>query len=134
MNSLIIYAHPNPNSFNYAILQTTVQKLQQKQHEIRIRDLYEMNFNPVLKEDYFTKHNPAVSKAIQEEQMHFSWAKQLIFIYPTWWNGMPAILKGYIEKYSRMASLLRLRMKGQKGFCKIKERLFFKQHLIRKII
>ncbi|KZM53736.1 NAD(P)H-dependent oxidoreductase [Aeribacillus pallidus] len=125
MNTLIIYAHPNPNSFNYAILQTTVQKLQQKQHEIRIRDLYEMNFNPVLKEDYFTKQNPAVSKAIQEEQMHFSWAKQLIFIYPTWWNGMPAILKGYIDKIFTNGFAFTFTDEGAKGLLQNKRAIIF---------
>lgn len=98
MNVLIIYAHPNHNSFNYAILQTVVQKLQEKQHEVKIRDLYDMNFNPVLKEDYFTIKNPMIPNSIQEEQRLVAWAEQLIFIFPTRWNGIPAILKGYIEK------------------------------------
>jgi NAD(P)H dehydrogenase (quinone) len=48
LNHLIIYAHPNPNSFNNAIKTTLVSSLMEHGHEVIIRDLYEIGFNPVL--------------------------------------------------------------------------------------
>ena len=49
MNHLVLCAHPNPKSFNHAILETTVKTLESKGHEVSVRDLYELNFEPVLK-------------------------------------------------------------------------------------
>ncbi len=49
MKHLIIYSHPNPQSFCHAILETAVGALKAKGHEVVVRDLYAMNFNPILK-------------------------------------------------------------------------------------
>ncbi len=55
MKHLIIYAHPNPQSFNHAILETVKGELEEKGHEVRVRDLYELNFNPILGSSHFLK-------------------------------------------------------------------------------
>lgn len=53
MNHLVIYAHPNPASFNHAILEAYTRELAAAGHEVRIRDLYATGFNPViLQSDY----------------------------------------------------------------------------------
>lgn len=51
MKVLIIYGHPYPKSFNHAIKDTLVSSLEQRGHEIRVRDLYTLNFDPILKAD-----------------------------------------------------------------------------------
>lgn len=48
MNILIIYAHPNPKSFNAEIFKQ-VQDNIPKSHTIQILDLYAWNFAPVLR-------------------------------------------------------------------------------------
>ena len=48
MRHLMIYAHPNPASFNYAIRETVLRILKQKNHAVRVRDLYALRFDPVL--------------------------------------------------------------------------------------
>ncbi|MBC7525064.1 MAG: NAD(P)H-dependent oxidoreductase [Flavobacterium sp.] len=49
MKTLIVVAHPNPASFNKnGIVETVISALKEKNHEIIVRDLYELNFNPVL--------------------------------------------------------------------------------------
>ncbi|WP_440603021.1 NAD(P)H-dependent oxidoreductase [Bacillus sp. GB_SG_008] len=99
MKHLIVYAHPNPQSFNHAILETFQGQLQEKGHEVRVRDLYAINFNPVLAADDFISFSQGNTPAdIKAEQEHITWADVITFIYPVWWAGLPAILKGYVER------------------------------------
>ena len=99
MKYLIVYAHPNPKSFNHAILETISQELQKKKREFTVRDLYRIGFNPVLStKDLLAIQNGAVPKDIKKEQNYISKADTLIFIFPIWWSAMPAMLKGYIDR------------------------------------
>ncbi|WP_369902005.1 NAD(P)H-dependent oxidoreductase [Bacillus manliponensis] len=99
MKHLIVYAHPNPKSFNHAILETVKGQLEEKGHEVRVRDLYELNFNPVLAASDFISFSEGNTPAdIAEEQEHIKWADAITFIYPVWWAGLPAILKGYVDR------------------------------------
>ena len=99
MKYLIVYAHPNPKSFNHAILETISQELQKKKREFTVRDLYRIGFNPVLStKDLLAIQDGAVPKDIKKEQNYISKADTLIFIFPIWWSAMPAMLKGYIDR------------------------------------
>ena len=99
MKHLIIYAHPNTASFNHAIKETLVRVLKEKGHEVRVRDLYDMRFDPVLKADDFRDLLAGrVAADIAAEQDHVRWADQLTFIYPVWWGRMPSMAMGYIDR------------------------------------
>ena len=54
MKVLIVYAHPEPKSFNKALLRHSVQVLQERGHHVQVSDLYAMQFNPVASEADFT--------------------------------------------------------------------------------
>lgn len=99
MKHVIIYAHPNPASFNHAILETIQNTLTQEGHEVIVRDLYAMNFNPVLSgADITGLRSGNLPDDIKTEQAYIAQADVLHFVYPTWWVGMPGILKGYIDR------------------------------------
>lgn len=99
MKHLIVYAHPNPESLNHSILDTTVQALKKNGHEVVVRDLYAMDFQPVLKpEDTANMRAGQTPQDIKTEQDHITSADAITFIYPIWWTGLPAILKGYIDR------------------------------------
>lgn len=99
MNVLIIYAHPNPKSFNYAILNQVKHGLTDGKHNFTVIDLYEDNFNPVLVFNENVKRSDLVNNVeMKHYQKLIKQADHLIFIYPIWWYGMPAILKGFIDK------------------------------------
>jgi len=99
MNCLIVYSHPNPKSFNFAIRETLVQTLQKQGHDVRVRDLYAMKFDPILKpKDFSLMDKQQVAKDVQKEQDHVRWADALVFIFPVWWNSLPAIARGYIDR------------------------------------
>lgn len=96
MNVLIILAHPNPNSFNHAIAQTLYNNLTALDHNVTIRDLYQIGFKPELQiEDIETAEIP---EDIQLEQKFLHEADLVFFVYPTWFMSMPAILKGYFDR------------------------------------
>jgi len=99
MNVLIIYTHPNPNSFNHAILEQVEQGLKDGNHSYKVIDLYADNFNPVLVYNEQKKRRDLVN---DEETAYYreliNQADYLIFIYPIWWYGPPAMLKGFIDR------------------------------------
>src|SRR5690606_16809104 len=85
--TLVVIAHPDPNSFNQAINTHLVAALEEQNHQVRVRDLYAVGFDPVLTLEVLQRYEsqagdvPAVVKAEQDEIL---WADHLIFIYPTW--------------------------------------------------
>lgn len=99
MKHLIIYAHPNEASINSRLKETIVAAIKDNGHEIVIRDLYALQFDPILSlTDMQGQRAGKVSALICEEQQHLAWADIVTFIYPIWWTGMPAIMKGYIDR------------------------------------
>jgi Putative NADPH-quinone reductase (modulator of drug activity B) len=99
MKHLIIYAHPKDGSLNHHLMQTVVEILQSKNQEIEIRDLYQLNFNPILSlEDMKGQRIGKVADDVKQEQDYIFWADHITFIYPIWWTGMPAIMKGFIDR------------------------------------
>lgn len=93
MNHLVIYAHPNPASFNHAILEAYTRELAAAGHEVRIRDLYATGFNPVILQSDYDMINRGTPEDIRQEQDHIRWAGVMTFIFPVFWAGMPAMLK-----------------------------------------
>jgi len=115
MKVLYIYAHQEPKSFNAALKETALAALKEKGHEVKLSDLYAMNFNPVLTEKDFTdRKKPDIFKpffeAIQAtktgafapdilaEMEKVKWADLLIFQFPIYFTSMPAIMKGWIDR------------------------------------
>lgn len=98
-NTLIIFGHPNPDSFNGAILKTIEKKLEEKGYPYISKNLYQLNFNPILTiNDFARMSNSTVTNDIALEHADIEWAKNIIFIYPIWWAGSPAIVKGWIDR------------------------------------
>ncbi len=99
MKHLIVYAHPNADSFNHAILETTAAALKANGDEVVVRDLYALDFQPVLKPaDTEAMKAGQTPEDIRVEQQHISEADTITFIFPIWWTGLPAILKGYVDR------------------------------------
>lgn len=116
MRHLIIYAHPNKNSLNGQLKETVVQQLEAQGHTVVIRDLYQMNFDPVLSlSDLIEQISGESAPAIIREQQFISWAEVITFIYPIWWTGLPAIIKGYIDRIFTYGFAYRYDQGIQKG-------------------
>jgi NAD(P)H dehydrogenase (quinone) len=99
MKHLIIYAHPNPESYARSILDTVARVLTLKGHSVTVHDLYQMEFNPVLStEDLASYRIGQLALDIKAEQAAVAKADVLTFIYPVWWAAAPAILKGWQDR------------------------------------
>ena len=99
MRHLIIAAHPNPKSFNHAVVETYASALIARRHRVECRDLYAENFNPIQSTRdlaAITRRSPA--KDIREEQRAIRRADVITFVSPLWWSGFPAMLKGYLDR------------------------------------
>lgn len=96
---LIIYAHPGTQGFSSLTLEEVKKLLDSKGKEYEVLDLYRMNYDPVLKrEELYTAGNKQITEENLELQQKIRRASGMIFIYPVWWGGMPAILKGFMER------------------------------------
>lgn len=99
MKVLIIYAHPDKDSLNHAILEQVLKGLRQAKHEYTLIDLYQENFNPILVFNQDSRRRDLHENPEMEPYRKLvSEADHLIFIYPIWWYGLPAILKGFIDR------------------------------------
>lgn len=115
MKVLIVFAHPEPRSFNAAMKDAAVQLLQDAGNEVIVSDLYAMNFNPVASgADFAVRADPdylvyaleqrnavksgQLAPDIAAELDKLKWAELIVFNFPIYWYGMPAIMKGWIDR------------------------------------
>jgi NAD(P)H dehydrogenase (quinone) len=129
MKHLVIYAHPNDGSLNNYFKQTVVESLKKANHEVVVRDLYKLNFDPILSlEDMNGQWAGNVAAEVLLEQEYISWADHVIFIYPIWWTGMPAIMKGYIDRVMSYGFAYRYDQGVQKGLLTGKQAIIINTH------
>lgn len=117
MNALIIYAHPNPHSFNGAVVKDIKEELENKGTTVQVKDLYAMNFNPVLSaEDFKAFYGEGeLPQDIKQEQEDIKKANLVIFVAPVWWYTVPAIMKGYFDRVFSMGFAYEYTTTGPKG-------------------
>lgn len=100
MKCLVVYCHPVPESFNAAIRDVAVETLAAKGWDVRLIDLYADGFEPVLGIEERRSYNdrapddPRLATHIDS----LNWAEAILFVYPTWWYGLPAMLKGWFDR------------------------------------
>ncbi|KFF06520.1 NAD(P)H-dependent oxidoreductase [Flavobacterium reichenbachii] len=129
MKNLIIYTHPNSSSLNHFFKQVIIKSLEESGHEVELRDLYQIGFNPVLSlGDIEGQRMGKVAADIKEEQDFIEWADRIIFIYPIWWTGMPAIMKGYIDRVFSYGFAYRYDQGIQKGLLTGKKTIIVNSH------
>jgi len=129
MKNLIIYAHPNPASLNHFFKQTVLESLEKSGQEVIVRDLNEINFNPALSlEDMRGQRMGQVADDVQTEQDFITWSDRIIFIYPIWWTGMPAIMKGYIDRVFSYGFAYKYDQGVQKGLLSGKSTIIINSH------
>ncbi len=111
MRLLVVHAHPVPESFSTALFGAVVEAAAGAGHEVRALDLNAEGFDPVMGEEERRGYNdgsPPTDPVIRRHVDHLLWAEGLIFVYPTWWMGQPAILKGWLDRVWRLGVAFRL--------------------------
>jgi NAD(P)H dehydrogenase (quinone) len=129
MKHLIIYAHPNQQSLNHHLKQALTEHLWDSGQEVVVRDLYQLNFSPILSlEDMKDQRAGKVAPDVKQEQDYILWADHITFIYPIWWTGMPAIMKGYIDRVFSYGFAYRYDQGIQKGLLTGKQTTIINTH------
>lgn len=115
MKVFIVHAHHEPRSFNGAMTRTACEALRGAGHDVVVSDLYAMKFNPVSDrhnfttvkdptylrqqaEEAFAAEKNGFAQDVQSEMEKLFWCDALIFQFPLWWFGLPAILKGWVDR------------------------------------
>jgi NAD(P)H dehydrogenase (quinone) len=96
---LIVKALHREESFLAKGTEKLIAALRKNAGEVQSRNLYQLNFNPVLTtEDFTALEQGNVPEDIKKEQSYLMKADFIWFVFPIWWTSMPAILKGYIDR------------------------------------
>ncbi|MCU0826125.1 MAG: NAD(P)H-dependent oxidoreductase [Tabrizicola sp.] len=100
MRALVVFAHPCEESFSAALKDVVVGRLAARGWQVDLCDLYAEGFDPVLTaEERRAYHDiPGNTAPVAAHVDRLRAAEALIFVYPTWNFGFPAILKGYIDR------------------------------------
>ena len=100
MRVLVIFAHPLGDSYAATLRDTVVAALEAGAHSVDLCDLYQEDFDPILSaqewRDY--ENTSENTRAVSRQVERLRQAEGIIFVFPSWWYGMPAILKGYFDR------------------------------------
>ncbi len=104
MKVLVVLAHPSQESFVSFLSSEVIAELGSGGHEVRHHDLWAENFNPLFTPYERLNHVGDVAEKLQhlpELRQHIEdlqWCDTLVLVYPTWWSGQPAMLKGWFDR------------------------------------
>lgn len=100
MRALVVYCHPLETSLTHAVKETAVRGLVARGHEVRLLDLYAEGFDPVLSAVERRSYNEKTrdDSMIEPYVAQIEWAEILVLVFPTWWYGLPAMLKGWLDR------------------------------------
>lgn len=96
MNVLIVSAHPRKKSFSMALSEAYIQGVLEAGKNYRHLILADLDFNPNV-----LTHSPKKQKFendLLKARDFINWADHLVFVYPTWWGSVPALLKAFIDR------------------------------------
>lgn len=101
MKILLVYCHPVPESFCASVKDAALEGLRAAGHEIDLLDLYAEGFEPVMPAEERRRYNDMRGPADNPFPDHVARlmaAEGIVFVYPTWWYGLPAMLKGWLDR------------------------------------
>jgi putative NADPH-quinone reductase len=99
VKTLVVHCHPNPESLTAAARDRVVAALTARGDDVRLTDLYAAGFHPVLSADERARHlEPGPDPSVAHHAVDLQWCEHLVLVYPTWWSGQPAMLKGWIDR------------------------------------
>lgn len=98
---LVVHAHPDPDSLGAALAHAAVEGFRDAGRQVELVDLYADGFDPRMRTDErraYESGSPILDLAVQRYADLLGRADTIVFVYPTWWFGMPAILKGFLDR------------------------------------
>lgn len=99
MRVLVVHCHPDQGSLVAEAHRRLLAGLARTRHEVRDRDLYAEGFDPLFTADERRRHlEPGAAPELADHVADLQWCDTLVLVYPTWWSGQPAMLKGWFDR------------------------------------
>jgi NAD(P)H dehydrogenase (quinone) len=101
MRVLVVHAHPSPTSFSRALCDAAEAALRGAGHAVTVVHLDDEGFRPAMSAAERTAYHsgtPMLDPQVERHADLVRHAAALVFVYPTWWAGPPAVLKGWLER------------------------------------
>jgi NAD(P)H dehydrogenase (quinone) len=101
VNALVVLAHPCPDSFNHAVAAAVERGLVGAGHRVDRIDLYAEEFVAAMslaERRAYHSDDPVVDEQVRAHVARLLDADTLVFVYPTWWSGLPAVLHGWLQR------------------------------------
>lgn len=101
MRALVLIAHPDDDSFCHAAAARAVRGLERSGHHVEVLDLYAIGFRAAMSLEErraYETDDPISDPQVAEHAALLQRAQILVFVYPTWWSGLPAVLRGWLER------------------------------------
>jgi NAD(P)H dehydrogenase (quinone) len=101
MTVVVVVAHPCTDSFTHATAEAAVRGLRAAGHHVEVLDLYAVGFRAAMSLEEHLAYGTDEPLSDPMAEAHgdlVARAHALVFVYPTWWSGLPAILKGWFDR------------------------------------
>ena len=99
MHVLIVIDHPNPASLSHAIAHAFAQGAEAAGHTTELADLHGEGFHPVWSMADITQYETEITPPdVLREQARIERSDAICLVFPLFWFGMPAIMKGWIDR------------------------------------
>lgn len=99
--ALVVLAHPCADSFARALADVAELTLVGRGAHVDLVDLYAVGFRASMSADErlaYHSDEPIIDAQVAQHAELLTRADTLVFVYPTWWGGLPAVLKGWLER------------------------------------
>ena len=113
MKIYVVIGHQRKGSFCHAIAAAAVEKLKAAGHEVVYHDLYDENFDPILRHEEIDGDvtDPLVKRHIDE----VLGADGYVVVHPNWWGQPPAMLRGWQDRVLRQGAVYKFTEQGVVG-------------------
>jgi NAD(P)H dehydrogenase (quinone) len=100
MRVLVVHCHPRPDSFCASLREAVLEGLARAGHEADLIDLYASGFSPALTAEERARYHTEGEnlRGVEDHVARLRAAEAIVLVYPTWWYGMPAMLKGWFDR------------------------------------
>ncbi len=101
MRAVLVHCHPVADSFSSALRDAAIRGLRNAGHDLTVLDLAAESFRSVMTRGEWAAYMAGTHEVSEDIAHHVDAvrnAEMLVFVYPTWWSGLPAQLKGWLER------------------------------------
>jgi NAD(P)H dehydrogenase (quinone) len=101
VRALVVVTNPDPASYGHALAAAAAHGLRAGGHSVNVIDLYADGFRAAMsREERAAYHTdrPILDPQVAAHAVLVRSAEIVVFVYPTWWSGLPALLKGWLER------------------------------------